>query len=85
MSLNVKDPETVQLVHELAKLTGENLTTAIRVAVRERIERQQPKRKAGLAKRLMEIARETAPLMNDGRTSKELMEELYDPETGLPA
>jgi antitoxin VapB len=84
MSLNLKDLETVQLVHELADLTGENLTTAVRVAVKERIERQRPKRKAGLAKRLMEIARETAPLMNDGRTSKELMDELYDPETGLP-
>jgi antitoxin VapB len=84
MSLNLKDAETVQLVHELADLTGENLTTAVRVAVKERIERQRPKRKAGLAKRLMEIARETAPLMNDGRTSKELMDELYDPETGLP-
>jgi len=40
--------------------------------------------KAGLAAWLMEISRETAPLMNDGRTSKELMDELYDEETGLP-
>jgi len=40
--------------------------------------------KKGLAARLMEIGRETAPLMNDGRTSKELMDELYDAETGLP-
>jgi hypothetical protein len=32
----------------------------------------------------MEISRETAPLMNDGRTVKELMDELYDEETGLP-
>jgi hypothetical protein len=31
----------------------------------------------------MEISRETAPLMNDGRTSKESMDELYD-EDGLP-
>jgi hypothetical protein len=38
----------------------------------------------GLAARLMEIARETAPTTNDGRTSKELMDELYDDETGLP-
>jgi antitoxin VapB len=84
MSLNLKDPQTVQLVHELAQLTGENLTTAVRVAVKERIERQRPKRKAELAKWLDEVTRETAALMNDGRTSKELMDELYDPETGLP-
>jgi len=86
MSLNVKDPETVQLVHELAKLTGENLTTAVRIAVKERIERNQSQseRKAGLVQWLDEVTRETAAIMNDGRTSKELMDELYDPETGLP-
>jgi hypothetical protein len=38
----------------------------------------------GLAARLMEIARETAPLMNDGRTSEQMMDDLYDEETGLP-
>jgi len=38
----------------------------------------------GLAAWLMEIGRETAPLMNDGRTLKEMMDELYGDETGLP-
>jgi hypothetical protein len=38
----------------------------------------------GLAEWLMEIGRITGPLMDDGRTSKELMDELYDDETGLP-
>jgi hypothetical protein len=38
----------------------------------------------GLAAWLMEIGHETAPLMDDGKTSKELMDELYDEETGLP-
>jgi antitoxin VapB len=84
MSLNVKDPETVELVHTLSKMTGESLTTAVRVAVKERIERQRPGRKEGLAKRILAIAKETAPLFIDGRTSKEMMDELYDPETGLP-
>jgi len=40
--------------------------------------------KKGLAARLMEIARESSAIMNDGRNSKELMDELYDDETGLP-
>jgi hypothetical protein len=31
----------------------------------------------------MEIGRETAPLINDGRTLKEIMDEFYDKETGL--
>ena len=38
--------------------------------------------KKGLAAWLMEISRETAPLMDDGRTLKEMMDELYDDETG---
>jgi hypothetical protein len=38
----------------------------------------------GLAAWLMEISKETSALMDDGRTSKELMDELYDEETGLP-
>jgi hypothetical protein len=33
---------------------------------------------------LRELTARTAPQMNDGRTSKELMDELYDEETGLP-
>lgn len=40
--------------------------------------------KQGLAAWLMEISRETAPKMNDGRTIKEMFDELYDDETGLP-
>jgi hypothetical protein len=33
---------------------------------------------------LERITARTAAIMNDGRTSKELMDELYDDETGLP-
>jgi hypothetical protein len=33
---------------------------------------------------LDQITKETAEIMNDGRTSKQLMDELYDDETGLP-
>ena len=82
MALSIKDEETDQLARELARRNGESVTTAVKVALKERLERQKPN--AGLAARLMEISREAAPLMNDGRTSKELMDELYDQETGLP-
>ena len=82
MALSIKDEETDQLARELARRNGE--TMAVKVALKERMERQKANPKAGLAARLMEISRETAPLMNDGRTIKELMEELYDEETGLP-
>jgi len=83
MSLNLKDPETVHMIRELAAMTGENLTTAVRVAVKERMERI-PEKRVGLAKWIMSIARETAPMMDDGRSSREIMDALYDPQTGLP-
>lgn len=83
-SLNIKSPEVYQLARALAEKTGETLTAAVENALRERLERQNVNPKAGLAERLMDISRETAPLLNDGRTLKEMMDELYDPETGLP-
>ena len=34
--------------------------------------------------RIEQIIERTAPLLNDGRSTKELFDELYDDETGLP-
>jgi antitoxin VapB len=47
MALNIKDKETEALVAELASLTGETKTGAVRTAARERLERLklQPGRK----------------------------------------
>ena len=39
MALNIKDPETERLAHEVAAITGESKTGAIRTALRERRER----------------------------------------------
>lgn len=39
MALNIKNGETYRLVRELADSTGESLTEAVTVAVRERLER----------------------------------------------
>jgi antitoxin VapB len=39
MALNIKDPETEQLAGEIAALTGESKTGAIRTALRERRQR----------------------------------------------
>lgn len=85
MSLNIKNAETVQLVRELSRRTGTSMTTAITIAVKAQLERQSATSKSERAQWLDEVTRETAALMNDGRTSKELMDELYAPETGLPA
>lgn len=39
MALNIKDPETEQLAREVAELTGESKTAAVRTALRERRQR----------------------------------------------
>lgn len=39
MTLNIKDAETDRLVRELADATGESITTAVRVAVADRLQR----------------------------------------------
>jgi hypothetical protein len=88
MSLNIKNRQTTELIRKLAALKGVSMTYAVQVAVEKEMEREQAERqghgKEGFAEWLMNISRETAPLINDGRSSKELMDELYDEETGLP-
>lgn len=37
MALNIKDPETDRLARELAELTGQPITTALREAIVERL------------------------------------------------
>ena len=85
MALSIKNEETEQLARKLARRNGETLTTAVTIAVKERLERQeQSPGRAGRLERIRRIVERTAPLMDDGRSSKELFDELYDDETGLP-
>jgi len=49
MALNIKDKETEALVTEIAALTGETKTGAVRQAARERLERLE--RRAGRRRR----------------------------------
>ena len=86
MGLNIKNAQTEAKIRELATLRGTSLVAAVTEAVEQEIKREHrnQRRKKLFADWLMEIGRETGPMMNDGKTSKELMDELYDPETGLP-
>ena len=89
MALSIKNEETERIVRELAERRGLSLVTAVTQAAQETLERDKAQLenshgKKGLAIRLMKIAKETAPLFNDGRTTKELFDELYDEKTGLP-
>jgi antitoxin VapB len=44
MALSLKDPETDSLARQVANLTGETLTEAVRNALRERLRNEQLKR-----------------------------------------
>ena len=81
MGLNIKNLEAERLIRELAELTGENQTTAVTEAVRERIVRVK---RRGLSDRLMAIAEDCAARLKQGPGKMMEIEDLYDPETGLP-
>ncbi len=55
MALNIKDPETERLAAEIAAMTGESKTGAIRQALRERRERLRLERAGGRYQRMMEF------------------------------
>ena len=84
MSLNIKNEETCQLASELAHLTGETMTGAITVALKERLEREKSERSTeARVERLLAIGRRCASMLGDGPSAVEHGAFLYD-ERGLP-
>ena len=84
MALNIKNDETCRLAGELARLTGDTMTGAITVALRERLERERHQRSAeALAQELHTIGQRCAKLLGPGPSSVEHGDLLYD-ERGLP-
>ena len=84
IGLNIKNDETCQLAGELARLTGDTMTGAITIALRERLERER--RICGSDKRLREmraIAERCTRLLGPGPSAVEHGDVLYD-ERGLP-
>lgn len=84
MPLNIKDPEADTLARELARTTGETITVAVTVAVKERLARlhagSHPRR---LADELDDIALRCSSLpVLDERPEDEILG--YD-ERGLPS
>jgi antitoxin VapB len=58
MALNIKDPETERLAAEVAKLTGESKTRAVRVALQERKKRLELERPKGARRPLLQFFEE---------------------------
>lgn len=61
MALSIKTDEADRLARELAKLTGESLTDAVTVALRERLARQRQELESNYVERLMAFAESIAP------------------------
>jgi antitoxin VapB len=90
MSLNIKDQEAHELVRELAALRGTSLTSAVKLAVRNEIERERanqggvkkPKKRSEV---LQAFARQFVSRVKDRDDihSWDIDKLLYD-ENGLP-
>jgi antitoxin VapB len=82
MRLNIKNDEAYKLATELAGLTGESLTSAVTLALQERLARERRRRRPDLAAaRLMKIGSRYAALADTGRSPDEILG--YD-NHGLP-
>lgn len=82
MALSIKSDEGDRLARELAYETGETLTEAVVVALRERLERERARRGANMTVRLRRLASEVATMrVVDPRTPEEMIG--YD-QHGLP-
>ncbi len=83
MALSIKDPEADRLARELAARTGETLTEAVVVALRERLAREAGRtRTTSLCEELATIRRRCADLpVLDARAGDEVIG--YD-QHGLP-
>lgn len=83
MALSIKNPEVERLARELAAKTGESITDAVMVALRDRMDRETSSARDRRIERLLEIGREGARLPKLGdRTADEIIG--YD-EHGLPS
>jgi antitoxin VapB len=86
MSLNIKNQETERLVRQLARVTGENVTRAVTVAVRERLDRVQLNDQAAATQRanqIRQIAQDAARRWLEPYRGTEHGDLLYD-SLGLP-
>jgi antitoxin VapB len=76
MAISLKDPETDRLARAVAALTGETITTAVRKALAERLQRERLRRGKipDLVARIREIGEHCASLPDfDTRSPDEII------------
>jgi antitoxin VapB len=83
MALSIKSDEADRLARELAAETGETLTEAVMLALRERLDRQHARHDASMRMRLARLAADVATLpVADGGTPEDIIG--YD-DAGVPS
>jgi antitoxin VapB len=83
MGLNIKNREAHLMAEELSRLTGESITTAVTIALRERLDRVRQQQGLGLADRLLAIGKDCAVRLKEPFRSADHGDVLYD-DRGLP-
>jgi antitoxin VapB len=81
MTLNIKNPEATRLIRQLADATGESMTEALTIAVRERLDRLRASQETDT---VWAIVRELRTRLPPGHLDQDLDALLYDEATGLP-
>jgi len=82
MALSIKNDDADRLARELAATTGETLTEAVLMALRERLQRERARGQAGILHRVRRLAAEVGDMaVLDRRPAEEIIG--YD-EHGLP-
>ena len=85
MALQIEAPETIRLVEELARRTGEGAETVVRVAVQERLARlRTPEEEAERRARVYALVHELATSIKESGVPLEDPDELLYGEDGLP-
>jgi antitoxin VapB len=82
MALSIKSEEADRLARDLAATTGESLTDAVTIALRERLERERGRRATNVVIRLRRLSDEVRALpVLDDRPPDDILG--YD-QSGLP-
>jgi hypothetical protein len=85
MALQIKAPETIQLIEELSRRTGEGAETVVQVALRERLVRlRTPEEEAERRARVYALVHELATSIKESGVTLEDPDELLYGEDGLP-
>jgi hypothetical protein len=85
MALQIKAPETIQLIEDVSRRTGESAETVVRVAVQERLARMRtPEEEAARRARVYALIDELAEYRKDAPEITTDHGELLYGEDGLP-